>query len=343
VADLPLRVDGYRLHALASETTSGFTRVSTVIALAGGGEEGLGEDVTYDAQDHLDMSAAGPLLPLCGTYTLDGFSRHLDELDLFPSPPARAASLRHRRWGFESAALDLALRQAGLSLAEALGREARPVTFVVSLRIGEPPDPGLVTRWLARDPGLRFKLDPTASWDAGVVGPLAETGAVVTADLKGAYEGTVVDAPPAPGLYRLVAEGFPSAWLEDPRLTPETDAVLAPHRSRVSWDAPIGSVEDILGLPFPPGAINMKPSRFGTVRRVLAAHDLLAERGIPAYGGGQFELGPGRGQAQYLASLFHPDAPNDVAPGGYNLPVPPRELLPSPLAPAAAPTGFRWG
>jgi hypothetical protein len=140
-----------------------------------------------------------------------------------------------------------------------------------------------------------------------------------------------------------VAEGFPSAWIEDPRLTPETDAVLAPHRSRVSWDAPIGSVEDILGLPFPPGAINMKPSRFGTVRRVLDAHDLLAERGIPAYGGGQFELGPGRGQVQYLASLFHPDAPNDVAPGGYNLPVPPRELLPSPLAPAAGPTGFRWG
>src|SRR5262249_33689858 len=190
---------------------------------------------------------------------------------------------------------------------------ARPVTFVVSLRIGEPPDPGLVSRWLARDPSLRFKLDPTASWDAGVVGALAETGAVVTTDLKGAYEGTVVDMAADPALYRLVAEASPSAWIEDPRLPPETDAVLAPHRSRVSWDAPIGSVEDILGLPFPPGAINMKPSRFGTVREVLDAHDLLAERGIPAYGGGQFELGPGRGQAQYLASLFPPDAPTDVA------------------------------
>ena len=30
------------------------------------------------------------------------------------------------------------------------------------------------------------------------------------------------------------------------------------------------------------------------------------ERGIALYGGGQFELGPGRGHIQYLASLFHP-------------------------------------
>ena len=33
-----------------------------------------------------------------------------------------------------------------------------------------------------------------------------------------------------------------------------------------------------------------------------------------AYGGGQYELGVGRGQIQCLAALFHPDAPNDIAP-----------------------------
>ena len=37
-----------------------------------------------------------------------------------------------------------------------------------------------------------------------------------------------------------------------------------------------------------------------------------------AYGGGQYELGPGRGQIQYLAGVFHPDAPNDIAPAGYD-------------------------
>ena len=61
------------------------------------------------------------------------------------------------------------------------------------------------------------------------------------------------------------------------------------------------------------------------------------------YGGGQFEIGPGRGQIQYLASVFHPDTPNDVAPGGYNDADPPAGLPDSPLAPQPRPTGFRWG
>ena len=37
------------------------------------------------------------------------------------------------------------------------------------------------------------------------------------------------------------------------------------------------------------------------------------------YGGGQLELGPGRCQAQLLAALFHPDAPNDLAPPSYKV------------------------
>ena len=60
------------------------------------------------------------------------------------------------------------------------------------------------------------------------------------------------------------------------------------------------------------------------------------------YGGGQFELGPGRGQAQYLACLFHPDTPNDLAPSAYNQNEPPPGLPTSPLRPAPAPTGFCW-
>ena len=36
------------------------------------------------------------------------------------------------------------------------------------------------------------------------------------------------------------------------------------------------------------------------------------------YGGGQFELGPGRRQIQKLASVFYADGPNDVAPSEYN-------------------------
>jgi hypothetical protein len=89
--------------------------------------------------------------------------------------------------------------------------------------------------------------------------------------------------------------------------------------------------------------VNIKPSRLGGLRNLLDAYDYCAARGIGNYGGGQFELGVGRGQNQYLASLFHPDAPNDVAPSGYNDPAPGPGLPSSPLAPDPSDTGFRWG
>jgi hypothetical protein len=77
------------------------------------------------------------------------------------------------------------------------------------------------------------------------------------------------------------------------------------------------------------------------VERLFAAYDYCEERGIGAYGGGQFELGPGRGQIQLLAALFHPDTPNDVAPGGYNANEPRPGLPSSPLTVAPEPVGFR--
>jgi L-alanine-DL-glutamate epimerase-like enolase superfamily enzyme len=327
---LRLQIESYELEGLAAEVSSGFTRRTTVIHLRGGGEEGVGEDVTYDKDVQLAFQEAGPVLPLAGSHTIESFSDLLEGMEA------------HRRWGFESAALDLALRQEGLSLWEALGREPRPVTFVVSLRLGEPPSIEPVRRRLELYPDLRFKLDPTSSWDERLVADLAETGAVESVDLKGAYKGTVVDQAPDPRLYRLVAEGLPNAWIEDPALTPETEPVLEPHRDRITWDAPIHSVADIEALPFPPKTINIKPSRFGSLRALLETYDYLSARGIEAYGGGQFELGPGRGQIQYLVSLFHPDAPNDVAPSAYNETEPRPGLPESPLPPAPAAIGFRY-
>jgi hypothetical protein len=118
--------------------------------------------------------------------------------------------------------------------------------------------------------------------------------------------------------------------------------VLEPYHDRITWDALIHSIDDIESLPFPPRMVNIKPSRIGGLPKLFATYDYCAERGIRAYGGGQFELGPGRGQAQYLASLFHPDAPNDLAPAGYNENDPPAGLPDSPLPPAPDAVGFRW-
>jgi L-alanine-DL-glutamate epimerase-like enolase superfamily enzyme len=330
IADLPVVVDSYGLEGLEQAVSSEFVRRTTVVHLHGAGEEGVGEDVIYDADDQLRFQAAGPVLDVAGEHTLDSLSARFDGMP------------DYRRWGFESAALDLALRQGGLSLHAALGRELRPVTFVVSTALGADRVERL-RRLRAEQPGMRFKLDPTSDWDDDLIAALVDTGAVDSVDFKGHYHGTVVDNPPDPDLYRRVVEAFPDAWIEDPALTDETLAVFTGSEDRITWDAPIHSIADIEAAPFPPKMVNVKLSRFGGLRALMEAYDYLAERGIRAYGGGQFELGPGRGHIQYLASLFHPDTPNDVAPGGYNAPDPEPGLPASPLEPRPSETGFRWG
>jgi hypothetical protein len=247
----------------------------------------------------------------------------------------------HRRWAYESAALDLALRQAQSSLAEVVGREPKPVAFVISPGLGDPPTSRVVRRWLELEPSHRFKLDPAGDWSDELITELAGTNAIVTADYK-AYYRPEDGPPPDPELYHRVAEGFPQAYLEDPALTDETDLVLEPHRDRVTWDAPIHSIADVEALPFPPRVLNSKPSRFGRLHELLAFYEHCDANGIALYGGGMFELGPGRGQVQYLAALFHPDGPNDVAPREYNAPEPGPGLPPSPLEPAPEAVGFRW-
>ncbi len=342
LAKLPLEIESYELEGLEREVSSDFVRLTTLVRLRGAGHEGVGEDVTYTALDHIAFRDAGRGLRLAGSYDLESFSRLVERLELWSVPPEIEASSLYRRWAFESAALDLALRQADRSLPEALRREARPLTFVVSLRLGDPPSTEPLLRRLDPYPGLRFKLDATPDWDDRLIAELVETGAIDTIDFKGAYKGTSVDQPGDPDLYARVARAFPDAWLEDPDLNAETEPVLAEHRDRITWDVPVHSVADIEALPFRPRMVNLKPSRFGPLRELCAAYDFCDEEGIRAYGGGQFELGPGRGHIQALASLFHPDAPNDVAPGGYNDVTLPAGLPSSPLEPRLARTGFGW-
>jgi L-alanine-DL-glutamate epimerase-like enolase superfamily enzyme len=350
LAPLPVVIEGYDLEGLEQKFSEEFTRVCTLVKLRGGGEEGVGEDVVYDALDHIAMQDAGPVLDLAGEHTLGSFAELLDATDLFPgSPPARGdVSRLYRRWAFDSAALDLALRQGGKSLGEVLGREPRPLNYVVSMRLtspaeGEPETAERLNDVLARYPGTRFKLDPTNTWSDELIAELAATGAVDSLDLKGHYKGTPVDVATDPELYRKVAEAFPDAWLEDPDLDdPEAAKVLEPHRDRLTWDAPVHSIADIEALPFAPKTVNIKPSRMGALRDLCAAYDYCDAKGIGAYGGGQSELGVGRDHIQYLASIFHPDTPNDTAPREFNMPKVPEGLPSSPMDLPIADTGFRF-
>jgi len=322
LAGLGLQVERYRTERRELDVSSGFRRVTTEIVLGGGGLEGRGEDVTYAAEDHDDYPAD---LPLAGEWTLDSLSRHLGGLDLFPGRRPQQESFRdYRRWGFESAALDLALRQARLNLGEALGRPYAPVRFALSTRLDIKP-------WLAVDPRLEFKLDPTPEWDAGLMTDIAATGRVRVLDFKAFYEGSPVDNPPDPVQYRLVSETFPDAVLEDPALDGAAREALRGQEARFSFDAPIHSWEDVEAVAARVAAgcgpecdqfvlrqLNIKPSRFGSLRALLDCVGRAQAAGMVLYGGGQFELGIGRDQIQALASLLYADTPNDVAPREYH-------------------------
>ena len=100
LANLPLTIEGYELEG-KEFTTTGFERLSTVIQIKGEGEEGVGEDVTYDPVDHVALQDAGTPLDLTGHATLGEFCAFMAGVDTFPDdapagrlPPLPALGLR---------------------------------------------------------------------------------------------------------------------------------------------------------------------------------------------------------------------------------------------------------
>jgi L-alanine-DL-glutamate epimerase-like enolase superfamily enzyme len=339
VSGLSLVVDGYALERLEASERYGYDRTTTQMRLSGAGEEGIGEDVMPFAENHDALHAAGAYLDLAGEWTLASFCEHLASVDQWPEPAPWEMARAWRNWAFESAALDLALRQAGLGLAEALGRSPQPLRFVNSLGLGDPPSAVGIAARFARYPTVGFKLDAAAAWNAEIVAELAALGCVETVDFKGRYGLDVEDEAALVAMYRVVLAAFPSALLEDPHELPEVEALLEPVRDRVSLDAPIHRVSDVGSTR----TINVKPSRIGGLRPLFEIYAWCAEHGVAMYGGGMGELGIGRGQVELLSALFHPDAPNDVAPSAFNAEDLPEGLASSPLVLDDLGPGFRWG
>ena len=321
LAGLGVEVETLELERKTLSISDEFTRVTTIVRLRGKGQTGEGEDITYVPSEHDGF----PEPDLSGTWTLDELSQRLEPLEL-PD---------YRRWAFESSALDLALRQAGRSLGDAVGREYRPLRFVVSTRED-------IQRFLAIQPTLEFKVDPVSDWTRELMEALASTGRIRVTDLKGYYHDTPVDQPADPRLYRDVVEVFADAVIEDAAFTDETRPILDAVRDRLSFDAPIHSVADVQALEIEPRWLNIKPSRFGKAQRLFDTIDFAAENGIRLYGGGQFELGVGRSHIQAIASLYYADSANDVAPAGYNHPKLANGLPASPLQPPTAPAGLAF-
>ena len=339
VKDLPIAIESASFEVLRPSGPVDFEDFSTTLLRLGGrGEEGVGEQVGMAAtQTGLRESD----FPLTGEWpTLAEYLTHLDTIDMWPDPPEYELERNWRRWTFESAALDLALRQAGTSLPEVLGRTPRPLTFVNSFGLGDPPEIDKVARRRAMHPTVGFKLDVAPSWTQEIMDRVAAVEGVATIDFKGQYGLEVEDEAALLSMYERTLATFGEAVFEDPHDHPAVLELLRPISDRVSYDAPITSVESIAATPIAVQIVNVKPCRVGRLEELSRLYAHCESAGIRMYNGGMGELGAGRGQAQLLAALFHPDAPNDIAPSDYNLEDPPPGLPASPLDPAPD-RGFR--
>ncbi len=313
-----------------------FTRTTTLLTLHGGGHSGSGEDVCYDGALQALLGDWYPTLDLCGSWTMSTLSAHIAEHLTRPAHPEGGSWTDHpnfHRWTIESAALDLALRQAGMTFPQVCGVEAQPLHFCVSMGLGSPPDASRVTDWLAAVPNLQFKLDSSNEWTDQLVSDLAATGAVRVIDIKGLYSGDWIDNTPDPALYARLATLLPAdVLLEDANLTPEVvDALGEQALNRLTWDYALHAPTDLDSIERRPAAINIKPSRFGAIDAVLEVVSWCAQRDIPCYAGGQFELGIGRQHGQLLASCFYPDSANDIAPVDWHLAKPGDAVPTSPM------------
>ena len=360
--ELSVEVTGSAVRGLRLDTPSGWSRRTSVVKLEGpDGSSGEGEDVTYGGDDHDGLQGgAVDLAPLCGEWRLGALWSAIEGREWFEAEPGESKAHKYRRCALSTAALELACDQNGTTLELLAACEglaaARELRFCVSLAL-DGSDFGRIDEVLEKVPDTCFKIDFADGWNAMTLERLKsyETNEgpprFGVVDFKGFYRGTFQGPSPRAELYAATAEALPRAWLEDPWLGAdgwqgagdEVEAVdlagdtqlvgaLEPHLARVTFDAPFASREWLAQLPALPRAVNLKPSRFGGVRETLEVLALVADEGLAAYVGGQFELGPARTWLQRLARIACPDGPNDCAPTVYNEGVLPDSLPASPLS-----------
>jgi L-alanine-DL-glutamate epimerase-like enolase superfamily enzyme len=298
LAKLPVHIDSAAVE-VGAVPAHGFPdgpRPTSVVTLAGGGVAGVGECVAWTMEDQERFARVCPSLVTRGETTVGEIHDRV-----------RGAE-RYHRAAVESAAVDLALRQASTNLFALARRPARPVAFCRSIgvddvaRAGGPAEAVSHVLALHRVARIKIDVDP-AGWSEQEWRDLAATGRVVVADFKRRGTANQVDR---------AYEALPDAWLEDP--PPDALAPATSWQARVALDGYVQTTSDLAPPPIVPGAVNIKPARMGGPIEALRALELCAREGWWTYVGGMFEVGPGRLQARVIASLFTADAWNDVAP-----------------------------
>ena len=290
IGGLKVEIDDYALER-HEHVTPEWTRVTTTIVMRGGGLEGRGEDVTYEVPEHDALAAADPV-DLSGVETFDEASNALATF-----------GNGYRRWGFESAVLDLALRQAG--------RRSAACSACRTGRCGSACRPAHDVRpWLEVDARPGVQARPGADVGRPVHRLAGRQRPRARARPEGALPGRRSSAwRPTSGSTSPCRDRFDDdttiedAWFADGWLD-----LFRGHEHRLAFDAIIHSVADIEALPILPRRMNIKPSRFGPVANLLATIEFCKAHRIALYGGGQTELGVGRDHIQALASLFYSSA-----------------------------------
>ncbi len=293
--DVTLDALDYRVAIVKAQDYPDPGRPCGWLSLHGAGLSGSGENVAWTEAAHADDANALRIYAQTLCPITASVAQLVDDLGNRFSPYARFA--------FESALVDLALKQQGHSLVS-VDRVNLSLPKRVSLRyrvsFAACPDPVALMQRLERYyERPHFKVDVHPQWSAQVVAQLGASRLVSTLDFKAQAMGTAF-------VQRLRVH-VPDAIFEDVADAPYPSGPLA-------WDKCILSPNDIDARVAPGVMFNLKGPRLGGLFALLAAIDRCQQHDAPFYMGGMFELGAGRRQAQQLAALMCADAPNDLAP-----------------------------
>ena len=311
----------------ASRATSSARAPSS--ACAARGEEGLGEDVTYDAVDHEILQARRPGAARWRARTRSppsaSTSRALDRC----SPSRRSARSRS------------ATARGRTSRPRSTSRCARPGT-TLHAALGREPAAGALRRLAAPRraadaraaapracelyPTLRFKLDPTSSWDERLIAELRRDRRGRLGRLQGLLRRARSSISPAdPVLYRRVVRGVPARRGSRTRRSPrETDAVLrrAPRALLLGRADPLDRGHRGAAVPaadgqhqaLAPGRPAQPARRLRLLRRRTASATTAAASSSSASGAARSSTWP---------RCSTPTPPTTSRRRGFNLPEPP--------------------
>lgn len=284
LADLPVVIDRAIAVTSAADVPSyGGLRPTSTVTLDGAGRRGEGEHVGWTESAHATFRKTLARWDLSGSWRIAALVHALRERGLDP----------YDRAAIEMAAIELALRQRGTTLATLAGVVPEPVSVVVSF--GLVADPAAEA---ARHPGAALKVDVDPGWPDAAWQGLAATGRVAILDWKSTGNAAA---------YQRALAWLPGVLHEDP-LEPYPAAI----GERLSLDAPVTEPSALDGTAAV--ACNVKPARMGSVLDAVRTAARCERRGIAVYVGGMFEVGVGRRQLRDLAAVLSPDGPNDLAP-----------------------------